>query len=142
MEYREEYDGSYLIRLHKGDEIISSLISLADEFGLCGATFDGIGAVDKAEIGYFDTEMKDYVRVEIFDQRELLSLKGNIGSGPDEKLIVHAHVILGDRNMTVIGGHLFSGRVSVTVEIRLFPSDDIRREPDSETGLNLWELNR
>ncbi len=140
MKYREEYDGSYLLCLEIGDDIIDCLIKFAKDEGIRGAHLKGVGAIDLAEIGFFDIDRKDYVRKPIEKQRELLSLIGNIGVTSEGEIVVHAHVILGDREMNTIGGHLFSGRISVTGEIIVHPTDDIVRIPDDRTGLKLWNL--
>jgi len=142
MIYREEYDGSYLVCLEIGDEIIECLTEFARHEGIHGAVFEGIGAVNEGEIGYFDIEKRDYIRAQIPDQREMLSLKGNIALDSDGDFIVHAHVVLGDVDMGCIGGHLISGRISVTGEIHVRPVIDIRREPDKATGLKLWNLKK
>jgi len=141
MEIREEFDGTYLIKLNIGDEIISSLEKFADENGIYGATFQGIGAVNFAEIGFFDLENKEYARTTIDGQREVLSLKGNIGRDGDGEVMIHAHIILGDKSFATQGGHLFKGKISVTGEIRLLPSGDIKREHEQKTGLKLWKLS-
>ena len=140
MNYRKENDGSYLLRLEIGDEIIESLKIFALSEGLCGAIFEGIGAVDRASVGYFDLEKHDYSRAEIIGQREVLSLKGNIAVDSEGEPIVHAHIILGDAKMNCAGGHLFSGRISVTGEIFVRPCEKILRSHNDATGLKLWKL--
>ncbi|HDR91018.1 MAG TPA: DNA-binding protein [candidate division Zixibacteria bacterium] len=140
MNYREEFDGSYLLCLEIGDDIIASIAEFALEEGIRGAIFMGIGAIDRAEIGYFDLVRKEYARKAISGQRELLSLKGNIGIADEGEIVVHAHVILGDADMNCIGGHLFSSRISVTGEIAVHPVSDIVRSPENTTGLKLWNL--
>lgn len=140
MKYRKEKD-NYLVCLEIGDDIIESLIKFAKYAGLHGATLQGIGAVDHAEIGYFDIVAKDYLKKEVDEQREMLSLQGNIGVTREGEIIVHAHVILGDGEMNCVGGHLFSGRISVTGEIRVLPANEIVRLPNRETTLKLWNLD-
>ncbi len=140
MKYRLENDGNYLLCLDIGDGIISSLKKFASSVGLRGAIFEGIGALNHAEIGYFDFLSKTYIRKTIDEQREILSLQGNIGIGPGGETIIHAHIILGDSEMNCVGGHLFEGVVSVTAEIYVRPVLDIIRSPNSITGLNLWDI--
>ena len=140
MDYREELDGSLLIRLYPGEEIIQSLTGLSKTSGIVGATFFGIGALDFAELGYYYPDRKQYDKRKFEGQHELLSLSGNIGFAPDGEIAVHAHVVISDNNFICHGGHLFQGRVSVVAEIRLFPCGDIKRVPDP-SGLNLWKLN-
>jgi hypothetical protein len=140
MHYREEYDGSYLICLEIGDDIVDSLRTFASNEGIRGGNFKGIGAIDRAVIGYFDLERKEYLKKEVVGQRELLSLIGNLGIDETGAIIVHAHIILGDRDMNCSGGHLFTSRISVTGEIIVHPTADIVRSSNLKTGLNLWNL--
>lgn len=140
MKYREEYDGSYLVCMEIGDEIIDCLIKFARDEGIRGAHLKGVGAIDLAEIGFFDIDRKDYIRKTIEGQREMLSLIGNIGVTSEGEIAIHVHVVLGDNEMNCTGGHLFSGRISVTGEIIIHPTDDIVRTPDNRTGLKLWNL--
>ncbi len=138
MEYRKEEDG-YIVVLEIGDEIIASLIEFARAESIEGGAFSGIGALGEMEIGFFDLEAKEYRRKEIFEQRELLSLAGNLAFD-GETPMVHAHVILGRPDFHCEGGHLFRGTVSVTCEIEFRPKLRIDREFDGATGLKLWRL--
>lgn len=140
MKYRKENDDNYLVQLEIGDDIIESLKLFASTEGIRGAVFEGIGAVDSATIGYFDLEKHDYIRAKVDGQREVLSLKGNIAQDFQGETIVHAHIILGDASMNCAGGHLFFGRISVTGEILVHPSEKISREHNAATDLKLWEL--
>ena len=142
MNYRQEENGRYLISLDIGDEIIEALTEFADSAGVASGQFTGIGALDSAELGYFDNEKREYLRKKIEGQREILSLIGNLAAGPGGEPILHAHIILGDPDFRLSGGHLFSGRISVTGEIYFRPTSDLERTPNSETGLNLWNLER
>ncbi len=139
MHFRED-NNRFLIVLELGDEIISSLTEFAERKNIEGGFFEGIGALNEAEIGWFDLETKQYIKKELFGQREILSLKGNIARDEAGKPIVHCHILLGARDFTCEGGHLFSGRISVTCEIFLEPTSPIIRGIDDITGLKLWKL--
>lgn len=140
MNFKKLKNGLYAIELSRGDNPIESLSSFAREIK-AGGFFQGIGALEWAEIGYFDIESKQYLHKKVDGYFELLSLMGNIVFA-DDKPLVHAHIILGKRDNSTIGGHLFAGNVSVTGEIIFIPAskDEITRLKDDFTNLSLWKF--
>ena len=52
--------------------------SFAKAQGLAAAGFTGLGALSDAVLGYFDWQKKDYRRIAIDEQVEVLNLTGNI----------------------------------------------------------------
>ncbi|HHS50663.1 MAG TPA: DNA-binding protein [candidate division Zixibacteria bacterium] len=140
MQYRKEND-LYLIALEIGDEVLESVIAFAEAEGIEGGVFSGIGAMNEAEIGWFDLENKEYRRREILGQRELLSLMGNFARDRGGAPIVHCHVVLGRGDFACEGGHLFHGRISVTGEIIFTPTSPISREFNEASGLKLWQMS-
>lgn len=135
-------NGKYILVLDKGDEVMESIISFAKKENIKSAAFNGIGATKPTAIGYFDLDKKEYEFAEIKEGVELLNIHGNI-TKKDDEYIVHAHVVLGDKNKNAIGGHLKKAVVSVTLElfIQTFESD-IKRKKDEFTGLSLIELEK
>ncbi|MHA2074153.1 MAG: PCC domain-containing protein, partial [Candidatus Hodarchaeales archaeon] len=78
MKYiNQNYQGNYLIRLYRGEDIIDSLQKFCQHQLEIGAgTIQGIGAVSKAIIGFFDgIEYKENIFTE---NLEVLALIGNI----------------------------------------------------------------
>ncbi|MCK5833323.1 DUF296 domain-containing protein [bacterium] len=140
MRYKKENTG-YLIVLDVGEEFVDSIIDFAKKEGIEGGVFYGVGAMNLAEIGFFDLEKKEYIKKNIEGQRELLSLKGNLAHDNDGNPIVHCHVIFGKADFATEGGHLFKGVVSVTCEIFFQQTSMIGRVFDSKTGLKLWQLS-
>jgi len=61
-----------------GDEVTSGILNFAREHHLSAAHFSGIGAFQKAVLGYFDWEKKEYLRIPIDEQVEVVSLVGDI----------------------------------------------------------------
>jgi hypothetical protein len=91
-------------------------------------------------LGYFDLNKKTYLQKSFPGSYEVIALNGNI-SMTEENPFFHIHVALSDPNMQVVGGHLISGKVAVTLEIYLKEFDMIlHRKPDPLTGLKLWDL--
>ena len=91
---------------------------------------------------YFDWEKKDYDRMQFGEQLEVLSLVGDIAlDGGRPKL--HAHVVLGRRDATTLGGHLLGAVVRPTLEVLLTDAPrHLRREHDARSGLALIRLGR
>lgn len=140
MQYRKLDDGAYVARLYRGDDPINCIEKIARDEEIGGAVF-GIGAMQWAEIGYFKFDTRRYMRKRFDEEREMLSLSGNISFMNGEP-IVHAHVVLGAEDFSIIGGHLFAGAVSATCEIIIIPwgRDEISRESDDMTGLALLKI--
>jgi len=125
-----------VIRLDEDDEIIESLCAICKKEKIQSALVSGIGALKKAEIGHYNNE-KMYDREKIEGSLEIISLSGNMAL-LDAQPSIHVHVALGLKNFSVVGGHLFKGKVGPTCEITLIPLGiRIKRKPDEETKLNL-----
>ncbi len=140
MDYIRTDNGLYLLKLTPGDDPVECLSEFAKTELTAGAV-SGIGAVKCAEIGYFDFQLKKYLRKKFNGYFEMISLSGNI-IFVDENPIVHTHIILGRRDCSTIGGHLFAAEISVTGEIIVnpFPDKNITRSEDDYTKLALWEF--
>lgn len=66
-------------------------------------------------IGFYERARRDYGRRVIREQVEVVSLVGSIALDRDEPRL-HAHVVVGRSDGTVLGGHLLGGRVDPTLE--------------------------
>ncbi len=124
----------------KDDEFVRELTNFAKEHDLAASHLTAIGAFKSAVLGFFDREKKDYKKIPINQQVEVLSLIGDIAlSGKQPKL--HAHVVVGKADGTALGGHILEARVWPTLEVVLTESPrHLRRKIDDETGLALIEL--
>lgn len=130
----------YIVRLETGDEVISTLSNFSEKEKIPGGFLYGLGAVKDPTLGYFDLEKKEYLKKTFNEEYELSSLVGNIYYF-EGKPGVHAHVTLSGKDFNVIGGHLFSAKITGTGEFFIYVSDDIlERKKDSQTGLNLLDL--
>lgn len=139
MKYAQ-FGDRYLIRLMKGEEIVEALAGFAQKKKIRAAAVSGIGAVRNIVLGYFDPETRKYLREEFPESFELAGMNGNL-SLLDGKPTLHLHAVLADRSHRARAGHLFSARVSVTVEVTLVPfSGTVERKWEEEIGLNLLQL--
>lgn len=134
-----ERDGlrTFVIVCEAGDEAMKVLTSFAAEQRLGGSHFTGVGAFERAKVGYFDWPTKTYQPLSIAEQVEVLSIAGDITLDQHERK-VHAHVVLGKRDGTAHGGHLLEGYVRPTLEIVLVESPrHLQRRFDPSSGLAL-----
>jgi hypothetical protein len=126
-----------ILRLNRGDELISSLIKYCEEKKIVSAWIWGIGAVSYVELSAYDLEHKKYIDNKIKDDLEISSLSGNIGL-LDNKLVAHLHAVVSDWKTNSFGGHLNKATVSATCELIINPIEfKIVRKHDKEIGLNL-----
>jgi len=121
----------------KGDEPVSGLTAFAKSQGLGGAHFTAIGAFSEVTLGYFDRKARDYKKIPLGEQVEVLSLIGDVALDRGEPK-VHAHVVVGRADGEARGGHLLEARVWPTLEVVLTESPrHLRKRHDPETGLAL-----
>lgn len=140
MQFRKTQNG-FIVRLMKGEEVISSLSSFVEEQKIPGGFVFGLGAFRDATLGYFDSARKEYVKNFFKEDMEFGSLTGSI-SYVEGKPFIHAHVVAGGPDAKAYFGHLFSATISATGEFFIMPSDiKIERKADPETGLNLLDLS-
>jgi predicted DNA-binding protein with PD1-like motif len=125
-----------------GEEAVTALLRIASDEKIEAASFTAIGGFSEAALGFFDIERKDYWRIPITEQVEVLSLIGNVTMS-DGKPRVHAHVVLGKADGTAHGGHLLEGRVRPTLELVLVRTPArLARELDPRFGIPLIRLGR
>jgi hypothetical protein len=130
-----------VVILDTGDEILSSLKSVARTEHLAGSSFKAIGALSDVELGWLNWETKKYqTAVKFQEQVELLSLIGDIALKDGEPEI-HAHLVVGRRDGTAHGGHLLRATVRPTCEIVITESPrHLQKEIDPDAGIALIRL--
>ena len=128
---------TYAVIFDKDAEFIAALMSWAKENKLGGSHFSAIGAVREVTLGYFDRGKKDYQKIPVREQVEVLSLIGDIAL-KDGIPQVHAHVVIGKADGSAHGGHVLEAHVWPTLELILTESPKhLCRKYDPETGLAL-----
>jgi len=139
MQFKKTPSG-FILRLIKGEEVISTLSSFVEEQNILGGFVFGLGAFKDLTLGYFDSHKKEYIKRFFPEDLEFGNLTGSI-SFLEGKPFVHAHVTAAGADFIAVTGHLFSATISATGEFFIIPSDTkIERKPDSDTGLNLLDL--
>ncbi len=121
----------------KGDEPVAGLTAFAKAQKLGAAHFTAIGAFSDVTLGYFDRAKRDYKKIPLREQVEVLSLIGDVALDTSEPK-VHAHVVVGRADGEARGGHLLEAHVWPTLEVVLVESPrHLRKRHDPETGLAL-----
>jgi predicted DNA-binding protein with PD1-like motif len=127
----------YAVIFHKGDEALGGLTDFAIENKIEDAHFTAIGAESSATLAWLDLSRKDYRRIDVKQQAEVLSLIGDIAVF-DGKPIVHMHAVLGKPDGSTVGGHVFELNVNPTLEV--FVTVDtlpLKKKPDDASGMKL-----
>jgi uncharacterized protein len=128
---------TWALIFEKGDEPVTGLTEFAKAQKLGGAHFTAIGAFSEVTLGYFDRAARDYKKIPLREQVEVLSLIGDVALDKNEPK-VHAHVVVGRADGEARGGHLLDARVWPTLEVVLTESPrHLRKRHDPETGLAL-----
>jgi predicted DNA-binding protein with PD1-like motif len=131
---------SLYVRLEAGEEIIGKLTEVILEYGIRLGKISGIGACERAVIGNFDPQSREYRKETLLGTYEILSLAGNITEMNAEPYL-HIHICLGDEKMQVCGGHLNEAIISATAEIVIeICEGNLARYKDIDSGLNLWDI--
>ncbi len=140
MEYRK-FNDNYIIRLNKGEEVISSLKELCEKEDIKLAEITGLGASNLVEIGVFNINTKEY-NTKVFEGMfEITSLVGN-ATRKDGEVYLHIHINFGDEDGNVKGGHLVQSKISATSEIIVRKIEgQVGRKLSSEIGLNLIQFS-
>ena len=131
---------TYALVFDTGDEVIAALTAFVKDENLEASDFTALGAFSSAVLGFFDVEEKEYRKIPVDEQIEVLTLVGNVTLDTGEPK-VHAHAVLGRADGTTRGGHLLEGRVRPTLELMLTESPvQLRRRFDPDAGLALIRL--
>lgn len=139
MEYKK-FGNKYVVRMDKGEEIVETLKNFCENEKITLGWVKGIGAVNKAKIGLFETSIKTYHSIELDGDYEITSLLGNISTMNGETYL-HLHINLSDKEYKTYGGHLNSAVISATGELILETIEGtVDREFNKEIGLNLYKF--
>lgn len=131
----------YMGKLRHGADLLEELSGICKDRNISLGHIEAIGAVQKAVIGYYHQDKREYEYLTLDQHLEILNLKGNI-SIKDGSPMVHAHVMLADAEGKAFGGHLAPGTIVFACEciIESYDGAILERSFDQETGLPLWSM--
>lgn len=140
MEYRK-FGEDYVLRIQKGEEILTCIQAVCEKEGILLGTVSGIGAANEVTLGLFNSEKKAYESVSLTGDMELASCGGNI-STMDGKTYLHIHAVAANPTVGMCaGGHLSRGVISLTGEFFIHRIEGrVEREFSHEVGLNLFKF--
>jgi uncharacterized protein len=145
MKYKVVEDAdvvTYVVVCDPGDEAVAALTQFAQAEDLEAASIAAVGAFENAAVGWFDPAAKDYRRIPVGEQCEVLSLLGDVAQGQDGP-ILHMHTVLGLSDGTTRGGHLLEGKVFPTLEVVVTETPaQLRKIMHPDIGVALIDLDR
>ena len=133
---------TYVVVCDPGDEAVAALTQFAAAERLEASQVTAVGAFERATVGWFDRAAKQYRRIPVDEQCEVLSLIGDVAQGADGPSL-HAHVVLGLADGTTRGGHLLEGWVFPTLEVVVTEAPaELRKVARPDLGIALIDLDR
>ena len=145
MKYKVVEDAdvvTYVVVCDPGDEAVAALTQFARAEDLEAASIAAVGAFEHAVVGWFDRAAKDYRRIRVDEQCEVLSLLGDVAEGQDGP-ILHMHTVLGLSDGTTRGGHLLEGKVFPTLEVVVTETPaQLRKVMRPDIGIALIDLDQ
>lgn len=132
----------FMGKLGYGKDLIEELTRICIKENIQLGRIEALGAVQKACIGYYDQNSREYQFIDLDQHLEITNFIGNV-SLKDGDPIVHAHVTLADEKGRAYGGHLAPGTIVFACEFILesFDGPAFNRGFDEETGLPLWDMS-
>jgi predicted DNA-binding protein with PD1-like motif len=138
MHYREvESTREFLLRLETGADWRTEIEEFADLEGIDAAWFQAMGAVQDAEVWFYDQEDQEYQSVTFDEPLEVAACVGNVADLDGERF-AHTHAVLSRRSGQALAGHLNAATVFAgEVHLRAF-DEPLERAHHEPTDLDLW----
>lgn len=139
MYYRRNGD-TISVRLSIGEDIVTSLLELGEKENIGFAQVNGIGAVSRATVGFYNLDKGEYMPKTFDEPMEIVSLLGNM-TRKDGKPYLHLHASFSGEDCNVVGGHLTEAIIGVTAEIFVNIIDgEMNRRVHPVTGINIFDI--
>ncbi|AOF94406.1 PPC domain-containing DNA-binding protein [Sinorhizobium sp. RAC02] len=134
---------TYILVLDEGDEAFKCITDFAESENVTAASITAIGAFRSATIAFFEFENRNYRKIPVEVQSEVLSMLGDVAIDDDGKVSLHLHVVLGFSDGSTKGGHFLQGHVRPTLEVMLRETrSDLRRKHRPDLGIALIDLEK
>jgi len=140
MDYRQVKGGrEFVTRMSHDKDWRAQIEAFAADEGLDAAFFYGLGAVQDAELYFYDQTEQEYYPEPFDEPLEVAACVGNL-SLLDGEPFAHAHMILSRADGSTVAGHLHT---ATTFAGELYIRElegTLEREHDPVTDLDLWPL--
>src|SRR5574344_595637 len=133
-------DDVYILRLKKGQEILTTIKDFCENQQIKAETVSGIGFAENIKVGCFDLAKQKYDEKLFSKAYEITSLMGNI-SYIDDDMYVHLHINFADTDAKIYGGHLLGGTIALTGEIFIHKIEtNLNRKFDEKLGIKVFDI--
>ncbi len=129
----------HIAKLPKDQDLLQCLNELCAELNFTRGSVQLIGALQKANLGFYHQDTRQYTTKEFDEGFEIISGLGNI-SLKDGKPFVHLHLSLCRSDFSNVCGHTMPGCTIFACEVilRQYDGPELVRGLDEATGLPLW----
>lgn len=130
---------SIVARLEHGADLLDEIVALAERHGIEAGALQGLGALQRARLAYYDQTGKTYGEFALEQPLEITALAGNL-SRRDGEHAAHVHLTLAASDGRAFGGHAAPGCVVFACELVVTEllGQPLERVHDEVTGLPLW----
>lgn len=126
-------------RLKHGADLLDEIVTLARHHGIESGALQGLGALQRARLAFYDQTGKSYDEFPLAEPLELTALSGNL-SRRDGAPAAHVHLTLAAPDGRAFGGHAAPGCIVFACELIVTEllGPPLERAYDEVTGLPLW----
>jgi uncharacterized protein len=133
---------TYVVVCDPGDDAVAALQRFARAERLEAAQVTAVGGFDRATVGWFDRNTRQFRHIPVDEPTEVLSLIGDVAQDQDGPAM-NLHVVLGLSDGTTRGGHLIAGQVFPTLEVIVTEAPaELRKVMNRDIGVALIDLDR
>lgn len=134
-------DRTFILVLDEGDEAFECITAFAEREGVTAASITAIGAFRAATVAFFEFQTKNYRKIPVEVQSEVLSMLGDVAVDDAGEVSLHLHVVLGFEDGSTKGGHFLEGYVRPTLEVVLRETPvELRRRHRADLGIALIDV--
>lgn len=112
---------AFAVVFDPGEEVVAGLLRFASEQHLAGAYLSAIGAFERVTLGFFEFDKKEYKKIPVGEQVELVSLVGNIAEDDQGHPKLHAHVVVSKSDGAAYGDCHRHARANSRCDARVLP---------------------
>lgn len=127
-------------QLPHGSDLYEELTKIVRAEKIRLGRIQALGATTHARVAYYDQKARTYNPIEFPGGMEILNIHGNV-SERDGEPFVHVHILLGDPEGRIFGGHVLPGTKLFACEVFIdeLEGPPLLREQEPKTGLHLWK---